>query len=362
MGRTGKRECLPDILKGFAIILVVMGHCIQEGSGIAFKENSLFFQDKLYQFIYSFHMPLFMLISGYFAWYSMEKAHERKEQWRLLGRRSLTLLLPILAWTIFDSFLVLALDGWENPVFRSVFVFCKDFAVRLVSNGWFLWAVFWCFLIVFFMHFYLRDSIILYIAGFLALFVIPDGLGLSAYKFMLPYFISGFYFHRFRKGKLYQEKFLCVKDWMWIVLFGAVFVLLFLFFDEYSMIYLSGYKLYGKDVLRQLRIDCYRTLIGFVGSGFFILVWRKIIKIAENYSFPVLCAFGRNSLGIYMISGEICLFVGLEMRGILFPNHLLNLAETVVVVGMAYVLTVFLEKIPVLRCLVGRQRRKNGGK
>ena len=28
-----KREKLPDILKGFAIILVVLGHCIQEGSG-----------------------------------------------------------------------------------------------------------------------------------------------------------------------------------------------------------------------------------------------------------------------------------------------------------------------------------------
>ena len=28
-----KRELLPDVLRGFAICLVVLGHCIQEGSG-----------------------------------------------------------------------------------------------------------------------------------------------------------------------------------------------------------------------------------------------------------------------------------------------------------------------------------------
>ena len=107
MEKTKNRELLPDILRGFAIVLVVLGHCIQEGSGEQFKLDTMYFNDKVYQFIYSFHMPLFMLISGYFAWDSMEKPQERKEQWSLLVRRSAALIIPIFAWTCYVKLLCL---------------------------------------------------------------------------------------------------------------------------------------------------------------------------------------------------------------------------------------------------------------
>lgn len=44
-----------DTLKGFLIILVVFGHC-----GTAVGDNML-------SVVYSFHMPLFILISGFFS-------------------------------------------------------------------------------------------------------------------------------------------------------------------------------------------------------------------------------------------------------------------------------------------------------
>lgn len=50
-----------DLLKGIAIFLVVWGHTIQYGGS-----GSIFFDNKAFIFIYSFHMPLFLLISGYF--------------------------------------------------------------------------------------------------------------------------------------------------------------------------------------------------------------------------------------------------------------------------------------------------------
>ncbi|MBP9743262.1 MAG: acyltransferase family protein [Burkholderiales bacterium] len=46
-----------DTFKGFAILLVILGHCIQN-SIVNFDDNALF------RIIYSFHMPLFMLLSG----------------------------------------------------------------------------------------------------------------------------------------------------------------------------------------------------------------------------------------------------------------------------------------------------------
>ena len=62
-----ERDLLPDILRGFAILMVVYGHYIQEGNGYDFSTDMSYFDDKIYQFIYSFHMPLFALIAGYFA-------------------------------------------------------------------------------------------------------------------------------------------------------------------------------------------------------------------------------------------------------------------------------------------------------
>lgn len=54
------RNIVIDVSKGVAIILVVIGHVIQFGtSGEGFWDNNLF------KIIYSFHMPLFIFLSGY---------------------------------------------------------------------------------------------------------------------------------------------------------------------------------------------------------------------------------------------------------------------------------------------------------
>lgn len=362
MDKTKDRKLLPDILRGFAIALVVLGHCIQEGSGIEFKSNTMYFSDQWYQFIYSFHMPLFMLISGYFAWDSMERAREKKEQWKLLEKRSISLLIPIFGWTCFDYIRCYFEYGTNHPFFWSVTLFIKNFILSFLTNAWFLWAVFWCFLIVFFMHYYFKDSILLYVAGFLTLFIIPDGLGLGAYKYMMPYFITAFYFRGWQKrldeGKVkyiaWIERINYISDWIWIIGSGIIFAFLFIFFEENSFIYLSGYKLIGKNVLLQLGIDCYRMLIGFAGSGFFILLWRKVKILARDYTFPVLSALGKNSLGIYMISGYLILQAG-DMFGEYFrQNHFLNTLEAVLVLFLSLCITVLLKRIPIIRWLVGR--------
>jgi fucose 4-O-acetylase-like acetyltransferase len=49
-----------DAIKAFAIFLVVYGHTLQ-------YLDKLQTGKCLHDFIYSFHMPLFMVVSGYFA-------------------------------------------------------------------------------------------------------------------------------------------------------------------------------------------------------------------------------------------------------------------------------------------------------
>lgn len=53
------REVIPDWLKGLAIVLMVYGHVSYVGSLSAF-------QKQVQELIYTFHMPLFLMISGFF--------------------------------------------------------------------------------------------------------------------------------------------------------------------------------------------------------------------------------------------------------------------------------------------------------
>jgi len=74
-----------DNLKGFAILLVVLGHCIQQCD----SEGSYQF---LYNLIYAFHMPLFMAVSGFFGYKS------NVEILQVTKKKFLRLMVPYFAW------------------------------------------------------------------------------------------------------------------------------------------------------------------------------------------------------------------------------------------------------------------------
>ena len=65
-----ERENWPDILKGLAIILVVLGHSLKH-----FDNDGM---HQLCDIIYLFHMPLFILLSGYtFRWIVKHNSYSR---------------------------------------------------------------------------------------------------------------------------------------------------------------------------------------------------------------------------------------------------------------------------------------------
>lgn len=348
-----KREPLPDILRGFAVFLMVFAHCIQEGSGRTFRTDALYFQDRLYQFIYAFHMPLFMLLSGYLARNSMERAKTAAERFSLLKKRCVSLLVPIALWTLFEKIYAYVFNlsqGYPNQPFS---VLCGEYLVSFLSNFWFLWAALWCFLIVFVMHFYLHDSRLLYALGFLALFFIPDGMGLGAYKYMMPYYISAFYLHPYLAQRQTSAKVLSLSRSLCRVLCcGLLFFALFAFYDDKFFIYLSGYKLIGKNVPIQLYIDFYRMLIGFAGCLFFILLFDLLHRRFPLYRFPVLTLLGKNSLGIYLTSGYLTLFGIVRFSDPLPASYMRNLLETLLVLAGSVLLTEIFKRLPAFKWLV----------
>lgn len=57
-----------DLIKGFSILTVVIGHFIETNTGL--DASSI----MSHNFIYTFHMPLFMFIGGYVAELQYKKA------------------------------------------------------------------------------------------------------------------------------------------------------------------------------------------------------------------------------------------------------------------------------------------------
>lgn len=114
----GKRDITFDIMKAIALFLMIAGHTVGPESPI-------------HNYIYAFHMPLFFMISGYFA-----KKKECKENISSLYRRIINPYIFICVIVI----LLKALVHYHNN--NSIFIDWET-AVFGVGPGWFLLAMFW---------------------------------------------------------------------------------------------------------------------------------------------------------------------------------------------------------------------------
>lgn len=82
-----------DILKGVAIILVVMGHL--------FVPSADYIDSTLNQIIYSFHMPLFFFLSGFVFPVSVIAKFGKETAIKAVVKKILSLILPFLSFALF---------------------------------------------------------------------------------------------------------------------------------------------------------------------------------------------------------------------------------------------------------------------
>lgn len=88
------RDNSVDILRGFAIVLVVLGHVIRGLlDGSAETNAGLKLADWI---IYSVHMPVFFYLAGYFTQVSLDRATRRE----YLRSRASNVLYPYLIWSV----------------------------------------------------------------------------------------------------------------------------------------------------------------------------------------------------------------------------------------------------------------------
>jgi fucose 4-O-acetylase-like acetyltransferase len=334
-----------DICKFIAIFLVVFGHCIQYGQGIDFLENELYYDNLIFKIIYSFHMPLFMIISGYLFSYSIK----RNNSSTIIKNKFKQLVVPLFFWGLISTFVVV-ISRIINKTELSFIFIIKELIVNFICGPWFLWAVWWCSVIVVIVYKYFKNSPIVFVLGLVLTFVLPDIYGLDMYKYMYPYFIIAYYFGYYNLYDKYKN----VNHFIRCIII-VLYIFSLKFYDNEMYIYISGYSILGENVLNQLYIDLYRFYIGLIGSAT-VLILTSYLYIIINDKIKNLFAYmGKNSLGIYLISDYVNTYL---LQKITYScsgySFLRMLVEAIAVIVICLTINNLFKRNKVLnRCLLG---------
>lgn len=298
-----------DVIKGIAIFLMIWGHCIQyclKGSDLNVFENGVF------KFIYSFHMPLFMLVSGYLFFFSFQK-RELKE---LIVHRSKPLLFSIVFCGFFNYYISTGVKSILQGNFSALI---SGEWMSSLADLWFLWSVLISSVCVAVICKKIKNvslQIILLCIASVVFFVFP---GINLNLFMYPFFIIGFYFAKY-KDKISQK--LISLKYASIILFP----LMLMFYEEKHYIYTSGIIGGAYSIKEYIFIDAFRYAIGLIGSIFVLTVVgllfkftytasQKLSSVRDNgyifkrlsniYIYIYIGKIGKNSLQIYCLSNAM---------------------------------------------------------
>lgn len=154
-----------DVVKFVAIFLVCAGHVTKTGTPLDF-------------WIYSFHMPLFMLLCGFFSTSSY------KLPFRVfLKKKAKSLLLPAISFSILDIIITRLLYGGN---------FLDIFLSKMIGGMWFLKTVFFCYCIVYFIKKTGFSDWLSCIISCMLMIVVPKGNFLQT-NFLLLFFWAGYF-------------------------------------------------------------------------------------------------------------------------------------------------------------------------
>lgn len=272
-----------DELKGFAIFLVIIGHVLISRFLPQFQ--------LVHTIIYSFHMPLFMFLSGIFAYKALEAVDNHCKK-IFLQRKIRQLLLPCISGGV-----LLCLFHREN--------FISQFLLKGGSYYWYLLTLLEFLTIILLSYFICRKYFMLlaWIPWIIVLLIPVNSLAANLvsqanFIFTYPFFVYGLLFHKYRlmNGKAISGKeFLC---------------------NVGLLVILICFQVYG-------RADCWmyvRFGIAFSVINIIIYLYVRIVNRLESFS--ILGYLGKNSLGIYIIHYFFLGFTPFEIMAIYKPSFL----------------------------------------
>lgn len=234
MEKAENRNQFVDMMRGIAMLLVVLGHTM---TGCTVDSQQSF----LFNVIWSLQMPLFFLISGYVTKYS-RTISDGKGLWKYVTRRTVAYMLPWAVW----SFAV------RGVVFgQKEFLNIRSLLWSMDSGYWFL-ATIWTISMIFGIASFVAERLnkenmpkkqmvffACYLVGMFLLAGIGAVLGFSFFAikltlYYMPFYYAGFLYGQFADRILESENGKKVVDCIVAVCF-AIWLYVILRYSLYEM-------------------------------------------------------------------------------------------------------------------------------
>lgn len=277
-----QRDGLFDCIKGGLILLVVLGHSV----AYSFPDEYLTRWD--FKVIYSFHMALFIFVSGYFV-----AASKKVHDWRWLRHRLCRLLLPYCVWSAIAKVFSLGL----------MYFFCAMYELDVY---WFLIVLFLLDITYVFASFVNKQSYKFSLYSF-SLLIVVCGIGgwidsfwhiFKLYVLYMPFYFLGVFFFYYKEK---VERILSSAA----PLFVMIYIIMLRWFDvgTHPALYMciqSWYPAVTRDVLEVLA-TIYNRIVLFFGMVSWYFFFQKVYSLTTRTGVGILGFLGKYTMPIYLM-------------------------------------------------------------
>ncbi len=308
-----------DVLRVITTLLVIISHCgyyniitnyggIRYGELVNINKYNIFIYiifSHIVKFIYTFHMPLFIALSG--ALFNIQiKNNKFSNHKELINNKFKRLIIPFFIVTLIYSVPIKLISGYFNDSKNLA----KDIIVgQLLIQGntylWFLPTLFLCFITIYFLENkkYIKNKWILFFILNIVSYCIP--IKIIRYLFQnIIWFYLGFVFEGNRKS--FNNKFKKNKNLCILILISSILLFVLKLINPFDQYFL--FKIIDKILI---------VIQALFGCIFIYLISLNLsqLKIYKNYIYKEI---SDTSFGLYLYSDPLnylVLFVIYETIG-----------------------------------------------
>ena len=287
--RYKKRESWIDYTKLFACLLIVIGHLLQglNKANITWNENFYYYIDK---FIYIFHMPLFMCLSGY-LYIKYTEINNKKDYVEFIKKKLLNLGIPYvifyLAYVAINMFFSKSVNSQKG--IQDIL----NILTNPIAPFWFLYVLFFIFLFIPIIEYKAKNKTKILIPIFIifhifSIFFSVHIYAINNFMYYIFYFYIGILFINNRLDKINSKK----------IVINIILFFIFSIFYCY---------IYSKEIFKYKIMDLIKFPLSTYGVFVSIIVFKKFYKKLENnrvckyiskYTFPIYLMHTTFSAGI----------------------------------------------------------------
>lgn len=299
-----------DNLRFFLIVLVVFGHMLE----LEYTGNHLFLEMKstIYFWIYSFHMPAFVFLSGYFSRFNIQK-----------------ILKYLVFYIVFQVLYILF----------STYVLNNPLQIQFATPYWILWYI--VVLIYYYCTIPIMDrwvankNCIIFASALLSLAsgyfkFIGYPLSLSRFLVFLPFFVLGYYIGQKKKeftnwimvNKLRLIVIGICGNMMTVGMFLSGTISASFFYGSYS------YNGYWEVALRFIQL-----FVALSNIGMLLVVFHTMI----NQRIPYISYMGKATLSIYLLHGFFVKYLDCKPEPFMLYQIPIYVFMIIIITGNKYV-------------------------